>query len=70
MQLLKQTTDHIIYECPRLKKERYKLKAAVNKTGKWPVRKGDLLKRHYKEFVKFVNSISFKDLNIQGDQMQ
>jgi hypothetical protein len=34
-----QTTDHIIYDCPRLKEERNKLRAAVNKTEKWPIRK-------------------------------
>jgi hypothetical protein len=41
-----QTTDHIIYDCPRLKEERNKLRAAVNKTENWPVSKGELLKRH------------------------
>jgi hypothetical protein len=40
-----QTTDHIIYDCPRLKEERNKLRAAVNKTENWPVSKGELLKR-------------------------
>jgi hypothetical protein len=53
----------LIYDCPRLKKERNKLRAAVNKTEKWPINKENLLKRHYKEFLKFVNSISLEDLN-------
>jgi hypothetical protein len=57
-----QTIDHIIYDCPRLKEERNKLRVAVNKTENWPVSKGDLLKRHYKEFLKFVKSIYFEDL--------
>jgi hypothetical protein len=58
-----QTIDHIIYDCPRLKEERNKLRASVNKTEKWPISKEKLLKRHYKEFLKFVNSISLEDLN-------
>jgi hypothetical protein len=57
-----QTIDHIIYDCPRLKKERNKLRVAVKKTEKWPISKENLLKRHYKEFLKFVNSISLEDL--------
>jgi hypothetical protein len=36
-----QTTDHIIYDCPRLKEERNKLRAAVNKTENWPISKGN-----------------------------
>jgi hypothetical protein len=58
-----QTTDHTIYDCARPKEERDKLRAAVNKTENWPISKGNLLKRHYKEFLKFVKSISFEDLN-------
>jgi hypothetical protein len=58
-----QTTDHIIYDCARLKKERDRLRAAVTKTNAWPTSKRDLIKRHYKEFSKFINSISFEELN-------
>jgi hypothetical protein len=46
-----------------MKEKRNKLRAAVKKTEKWPISKENLLKRHYKEFLKFVNSISFEDLN-------
>jgi hypothetical protein len=55
-----QTTDHIIYDCARLKEERDRLRAAVNKKEDWPTSKRNLLQRHYTEFSKFINSISLK----------
>jgi len=58
-----QTTDHIIYDCDRLTKERDKLKAAITKTNTWPTNKGNLIKRHYSVFSKFINSISLEELN-------
>jgi hypothetical protein len=58
-----QTTDHIIYDCARLKKERDRLRAAVTKTNVWPTSKRDLIKGHYREFSKFINSLSFEELN-------
>jgi hypothetical protein len=64
-----QTTDHIIYDCPRLKEDRDKLRAAVNKTENWTTSKGNLLKRHYKEFLKFIKTISFEELNAEGNQL-
>ena len=60
-----QTTDHIIYDCARLKEERDRLRAAVNKMEDWPTSKRDLLQRHYKEFSKFINAISFEELNAE-----
>ena len=65
-----QTTDHIIYDCAKLKEERDRLRAAVNKTEDWPTSKRNLLQRHYKEFTKFINSISFEELNAGGNQSQ
>ena len=59
-----------IYDCARLKEERDKLREAVNKTEDWPTSKGNLLKRHYKEFLKFIKSISFEELNAEGNQLQ
>jgi len=60
-----QTTDHIIYDCDRLKEERDRLRAAVNKTDDWPTSKQNLIKRHYKEISKFINSISLEELNAE-----
>jgi hypothetical protein len=34
-----QTVDHIIYSCKLHEKERNRLKAAIHRTKKWPVRK-------------------------------
>jgi uncharacterized protein YlxP (DUF503 family) len=65
-----QTTDHIIYDCTRLKEERDRLRAAVNKTEDWPTSKRNLLQRHHKEFSKFINSIYFEKLNAEGNQLQ
>jgi len=63
------TTDHIIYDCARLKEERDRLRAAVNKTEDWPTSKRNLLQRHYKEFSKFINYISFEELNAEWNQV-
>jgi len=60
-----QTVEHIIYECERLTKERDKLKAAIKKTSTWPTSKQELIKRHYKDFAKFINSVSFEGLNVK-----
>jgi hypothetical protein len=43
------------------------MRAAVNKTEDWPTSKRNLLQIHYKEFSKFVNSISFEELNAEGN---
>ena len=60
-----QTTDHIKYECKRLKKERDRLKRTVIRTNRWPITKRDLIRRHYKEFTKFINDIQFDKLNVE-----
>jgi len=64
-----QTTDHIIYECKRLTKERDRLKRTVTGTNRWPITKRDLIRRlirrHYKEFTKFINDIKFDKLNVE-----
>jgi hypothetical protein len=39
-----QKTDHIIYDCARLKKERDRLRAEVTKTNVWPASKRRLIK--------------------------
>ena len=41
-----QTTDHTIYECKRLIKERDRLKRTVTQTNRWPITKKDLIRRH------------------------
>ena len=58
-----QTIDHIIYDCDRLTKKRDKPKAAITKTNTWPTNQRNLIKRHYSELSKLINSISFEELN-------
>ena len=60
-----QTTDHIIYACERLTKERDRLSKTVIRTNKWPINKRDLIKRHYKEFTNSINKIQFDKLNVE-----
>jgi len=60
-----QTTDHIIYACERLTKERDRLKRIATRTNKWPANKCDLIRRHYKEFTKLINEIQFDKLNVE-----
>jgi len=50
-----QTTDHIIYACERLTKERDRLKKTAIRTNKWPINKRDFIIRHYTEFTNFIN---------------
>jgi len=58
-----QTTDHLLYECELLNKERDSLKSSVLKTDIWPVSKNRLIRKHFKIFAKFTNEISFDKLN-------
>ena len=57
-----QTTDHLIFECETLTKEREKLKTNALKKDKWPINKKELISKCYKEFVKFMNDIPFDNL--------
>ena len=52
-----QTTDHIIYACEMLIKERDRRRKTVIRTNKWPINNRDLIRRHYKEFTNFINEI-------------
>jgi len=40
-----ETTDHVIYECETLTKERKKLKTPVLQKGSWPTNKNDLIRK-------------------------
>jgi hypothetical protein len=55
------------YDCTRLKEERDKLRAAVNKKENWPISKETLIQRYYKEFLKFIKSTSFEELNAEDN---
>jgi hypothetical protein len=60
-----QTTDHIIYACERLTKERDKLRKMATRTNKWPTNKRYLIRRYHKEFTNFINEIQFDKLNVE-----
>jgi hypothetical protein len=57
-----QTTDHLLYECEILNKEREKLIAHTSTEDDWPVRKCELVNKYLKQFSFFVNSIDFEKL--------
>jgi hypothetical protein len=46
----------------KLQNEREELISSISKQDKWPVNKSDLVKKHIKPFMKFVNSIEFERL--------
>jgi hypothetical protein len=60
-----QTRDHVIFECEKVTKEREKLKTTALQKGTWPNNKEDLIRKHYRDFVKFINDILFDKLNAE-----
>jgi large subunit ribosomal protein L7Ae len=52
-----QTTDHLLFECERLRKERKVLTTTIRKTDVWPTSKTNLIVKHLKAFLQFTNSI-------------
>jgi len=57
-----QTTDHLLYDCEILGKEREKLVAYISREEDWPVRKRELVNKYLKQFTNFANSIDFEKL--------
>jgi len=60
-----QTTDHLIFECETITKERERLKTTALQNGSWPTNKKDLIRRHYTDSAKFINDIPFDKLNAE-----
>jgi hypothetical protein len=55
-----QTSDHLIWECVLLLKQRETLKNRIKKAGgNWPLTKSGLANNYTKWFQMFVNSINF-----------
>ena len=48
-----------------LTKEREKLKTTALQKGSWPTNNKDLIRKHYRDFVKFINDITFNKLNAE-----
>ena len=59
-----QTTDHLLFECDLLNKEKDILNLPIVKIYVWPTSKSDLIKKYYKEFTKFIKEIRFDELKV------
>jgi len=58
-----QTTDHLIWECTLLSKQRQSLKNSTIETGgSWPISNTELANTYTNIFQKFVNSINLETL--------
>jgi hypothetical protein len=57
-----QTVEHLLYDCIKLQRERESLIRNASNQDKWPVNKSDLVNKHLKHFIQFVNSIDFERL--------
>jgi len=58
-----QTTDHLLWECELLRKQRQVLRNSITKAGgNWPKINSDLANKYTKFFQMFVNTIHFKTL--------
>ena len=58
-----QTTDHLIFQCKKLRNQRNEMKKQIkNSGGTWPTKNETLVNNYLQIFVKFVKSIDFTDL--------
>ena len=57
-----QTVEHLIYECPKLQREREFLIQNIAKQDTWPKEKSELINKYLKYFTQFTNSIDFDKL--------
>ena len=58
-----QTTDHLLWECDLLRKQRQVLRSSIMKAGRnWPITNFDLANKYTKFIQKFVNTINFKPM--------
>ena len=58
-----QTTDHLIFQCKKLRNKRnMKIKQIKNTGGNWPTKNATLVNNYLQIFVTFVKSIDFTDL--------
>jgi hypothetical protein len=59
-----QTTDHLIFQCKKLHKQRKEMiKQIKNNGGNWPKINETIINNYLQIFVKFVKSIDFTDLH-------
>ena len=55
-----QTTDHLLFDCVMTHTQREVLQQNINKIGKWPTSKQELITKYRKPFCAFTDSIDFK----------
>jgi hypothetical protein len=60
-----QTTDHLLFECELLQKERKELTTTILKTDVWPTNRPDLIKKYLKAFLQFTSAIVIDKLTIK-----
>jgi hypothetical protein len=54
--------EHLLYDCIKLERERENLIRITSNQDKSPVNKSDLVNKHLRHFIQFVNSIDFERL--------
>ena len=58
-----QTTDHLIFQCEKLRNQRNKMiKQIKNTGGNWPMTNETFVNNYLPIFVKFVRTIDFTEL--------
>ena len=59
-----QTTDHLIFQCKKLRNQRNEMIKQIKKTtgSNWPTTNETLVNNYLQIFVKFVKSTDFVDL--------
>jgi hypothetical protein len=58
-----QTTDHLIFQCTKLRNGRNEMIKQIKNTGAdWPTKNETLVNNYLQIFVKFVKSIDFTEL--------
>ena len=58
-----QTTDHLIFKCNKLSKQRKEMIKPIQNTGDtWPPTHETLVNGYLQHFVKFIKSINFAGL--------
>ena len=58
-----QTTNHLLWKCDLLKKQRQVLRNSIMKAGGiWPITNSDFANKYTKFFQRFVNTINFEIL--------
>ena len=57
-----QTTDHLIFQCMKLRNQRNEMLKQIKKTvGNWPTANETLVNNYLRNFVKFGNSVDFTE---------